>query len=339
MQRADNIPELPPLSGRAQDLFEKITGGDSLGASRNIRQINDLFDAVSNDESFSSGQALVAKLKAIGDYLIATRGKNTPAIGNAIRLLLLGLEEATSDVEEIRIRIAERRKQFNAESLRNRQLLAEYGANLLSEAETILAFDYSSTMMAILDEIADRGRQVTVIVPESRVLDGGRPIANEATAKGHRVVFILDMAFSHFLKDTDAILIGAETILANGDCWNTIGSYPIAAMANMLGIPYYVATELLKIDPRSFVGLTRPMKHDVFAELLDYPDTFKHPELISVSAPEMDNVPGSMITAYITPRGILLPEHIRFEALQFLESINAPVFATKSNNAQDNMEI
>lgn len=204
--------------------------------------------------------------------------------------------------------------------------MAEFGANLLQDCKTLVAFDYSSTMMAILDELAARDVHLKIVVPESRVLDGGRPIANEATDKGHSVHFTLDMAFPIFLQESDAVLIGAETIFANGDCWNTIGSYAIAALAKMYTVPLYVATELIKIDPQSFVGVRKVMKWDDFSRLLNYPETFRNPDLVSVTGPEMDHVPGSLITAYITPRGMLLPEHIRGETLQFLESINTPIF-------------
>jgi ribose 1,5-bisphosphate isomerase len=302
-----------------------VIGGEFLGASRNIRQIHDLFSVIA-EEGEGSPADIIRTLVATGEYLIATRGKNTPAIANSIRMMLNGLDESSVTTrDEVREIVRERRDALTRESLRNRDLLAEVGANVLSNCDVLLAFDYSSTMMAILDELARRGRYIRVIVPESRVLDGGRPIANEATASGHSVSFLVDMAFAHALRECDAVLIGAETIFANGDCWNTVGSYPIAVLAARYGIPYYVATELIKIDPLSFMGLKREMKLDDYSRLLQYPETFTHPERVSVVAPEMDNVPGSLITAYITPRGLLLPEHLRDESLRFLESIGVPV--------------
>lgn len=314
----------PPLPASAQPLLDQLFSGKFLGASRNTRQINDLFCAIA-DAWEGAAEELSKTLLATGEFLAATRGRNTPAIGNAIRLVLSGLDGMESSrVADIRDFIRARREEYNTRSLDNIARIAEYGANLLSGCETVLAYDYSSTMLAILERVADQGQRLRVIVPESRALDGGRPIVNEATARGHSVLFIVDMAFAHFLPESDAVLIGAETIFANGDCWNTIGSYPVALVAYHYHVPFYVATELLKIDPRSFVGLTKSVEPFDYAQILDR-SSLRHPDLVSTVAPDLDNVPASLITAYVTPVGTLLPQHLRAEAERFLESIGVGV--------------
>ena len=310
------LPELPAVARR---IVDQLLTGELLGASRNIRQINDLFVIIAGQWPTQSSTELVAALRATGDYLAATRGRNTPAIANAIRLVLKDIEQAAGmPMAEVRQLVEARRAEFNALSLSNANLIAEYGANSLAHCEAVVAFDYSSSQLAVLRRLAERGRHLRVIVPESRCLDGGRPVAREAAACGHSVVFFPDMAFSHFLRRADAVLIGAETILANGDCWNTIGSYPLAVMADRVGVPYYVATELLKIDPLSFTGQQRPIRPRDYSDLLSYPGAFAHPELISVTAPDLDVVPGSLIRAYITPVGVILPQHLWAETRKFL---------------------
>jgi ribose 1,5-bisphosphate isomerase len=315
-------PTLPSLPASAQTIVDQLQSGKFLGASRNIRMINDLFCAIADDWETSDAEALINAIHRTGEYFAVTRGINTPCIGNAIRFVLRSLTpEEASTVQAVRELMNARRANYNAQSLRNQQLMAEYGANLLSNVNAILPFDYSSTVQAILRKLAENGCKKRLIVPESRVLDGGRPIAREATAMGHSVVFIVDMAFSHFLREVDALLIGAESFMANGDCWNTIGSYPIAAMAHRLNIPTYVPTELIKIDPLSFTGFQKVIKPLDYSRVLDYPASFEHPELVSVTAPDLDNVPSSLIAGYITPVGVLLPQHVRSEAKAFLQSI------------------
>ena len=327
MASAENVPQLPPLSESAQLVVDQLLSGEFLGASRNIRQINDLFVSIAQEWGAPSTEELIQTLVATGDYLIATRGRNTPAIANAIRLILRKLDDPSfSSPGEVKTLIETRRTEFNALSLRNADLIAEFGANLLANSKVVLAFDYSSSIMAVLDRLADRGQKLQVIVPESRCLDGGRPIAAEATACGHSVTFIVDMAFSHFLPQTDAVLIGAETIFANGDCWNTVGSYPLAVMAERYQVPYYVPTELIKIDPRSFVGGQKPIRPHDYASILSFPGSFQYPELISVTAPDLDRVPASLITAYITPVGVIRPDHVWSETRDFLASIGVSIY-------------
>jgi ribose 1,5-bisphosphate isomerase len=332
----ENTPDLPTLPESARRAVSQLLSGEFLGASRNIRQINDLFVTITKDLQTDSSEELVATLLATGDYLIATRGRNTPAIANAIRLALKDLDHKTSlapgDVQAL---MKARRDDYNALSLRNAGLIAEFGANTFATCEVMLPFDYSSSMMIILKRLAERGRKIQLIVLESRCLDGGRPIAAEATAFGHTAVFSVDMAFSHFLRQTDAVLIGTETIFANGDCWNTIGSYPIALMAQMYQVPVYVATELIKIDPDSFVGQQKPIKPHDYSQVLNYPGSFERPDHISVAGPDLDRVPASLITGYITPHGVMPPGQIWNEAYQFLESINVSPLSTASTETED----
>lgn len=324
---SDPIPDLSLLSDSARQTINQLLSGEFLGASRNIRQINDLFVAIATDWGNDSGQRLIETLLATGDYLSATRGRNTPAIANAIRIVLKDLlQEIEATPEQIRTLIEARRTEYNALSIRNAELIAEYGANLLAACEVVLAFDYSSSMSAILKKLGEWGRKIRLIVPESRSLDGGRPIVNEATASGHSVVFIVDMAFSHFLHQAEAVLIGAETIFANGDCWNTIGSYPIAVLAQQHHIPFYVPTEFIKIDTRSFTGQQKTIQPHNYAAILNYPTSLQHPDLVSVIAPDLDKVPANLITAYITPQGVMPPGQIWNETRQFLESNGITIF-------------
>ncbi len=316
-------PALPMLPEAAQPIIAEIQG-QSLGASRHIRLINDLLCAIADYWGTASSQALIDCLLATGDYFIETRGRNTPAVGNAICMVLRGLSQETNlSIAQVRNLIHSRREEYNAESLRNVERIATYGANLFAGCKQILAFDYSSTMMAILKKLADRSLYKSLVVTEGRDLCGGPPIVKEATALGHTVHFVLDMAFHHYLGEVEAVLVGAETIFANGDCWNTVGSFPIAVVSQYYHVPFYVASELMKIDARSYQGIRKSMVLVDYSELFGYPDKFEHPEAVTVLAPNLDNVPASLINAYITERGVMPPESIWKEASLALESIGA----------------
>ena len=318
----DATKSAPSLNKSVQPRLDQILSGEFLGASRNIRQINDLFCAITETWETSSSKLLIETLLATGDFLIATRGRNTPAIANAVSYFLREINW-TQDitVDDIRRLVASRRTEYNAQSLNNAKIIAQFGANLLIDCDTILVHDYSSSMIAILKRLSDLGQQKRLIVTESRALNGGRPIVQEAAAMGHSICYIIDMAFSHFLPEIDAVLIGSERILANGDCWNTVGSYPIAILAHQRQIPFYVATEMIKIDPESILGVRKPIKHHDYSGVLSFPATNEYPESISFIAPDLDNVPAPIISAYITPAGVILPEHIWYEAKRFLDSI------------------
>src|SRR5581483_81855 len=114
-----------------------------------------LFCSIAEAWSTDSAEELSAALQATGDYFINTRGRNTPAIANGVRLVLKGLKTLpATKVDDVRRFILARRAEYNAQSLRNAERMAEYGANLLANCEVVLPFDYSSTMLAILRQMA-----------------------------------------------------------------------------------------------------------------------------------------------------------------------------------------
>lgn len=322
MSRLDTVPAPPAVPPAAQDALGQLLRAELLGASRYIRQMNEVLSQVAKSWPAPNASELVLALRRLGDYCIATRGRNTPAIRNAVHAALAGIEEfsghRTADVHE---HLAKRMSDLNTRSAQDVATIARCGANLLVDCQTLLAFDYSSTVMAVLRELSERGQRLRVVVPESRCLDGGRPIAREAATLGHLVTYTVDMAFAHFLRRADAVLIGAESIHANGDCLNTIGSYPIAVMAQRYDVPFYVVTELTKLDAVSFFGHRSEVPSDDLAAILGCDASLGVREGLAASAPELEVVPSSLIRAYVTPTGILLPQHIRSEGSLLLHSL------------------
>ena len=326
----DERTGLPELPAEAQKFVDIMNSGATLGASRNIRQINDVFLKTAKHWSGSDAQELIKALQKTATHYIENRGKNTPAIGNAINMVLLGLEDLDTDqVDKVAEFLDQRCQRYNEKSIENVTAISNMGANLLESAETILAYDYSSSQMGVLRELGERGLKKDILIPESRDLDGGRPIVRESVAVGHRIKFVIDMATSYFMREVDAVIIGAETIFANGGCWNTIGSFNMAILADYYKIPVYVPTELIKIDSRSFLGIEKEIKFDDYSEILDYPGSFEHPELISVIAPALDLVPPSLITAFITETGVISPGQLWSHAKAFLDDIHLNPFNTE----------
>ena len=83
------------------------------------------------------------------------------------------------------------------------------------------------------------------------------------------VEFIFDMAFCEKIKDTDAVLIGAESFDINGDCWNTIGSYPISLVASNFKVPVYVPTEFIKFNYKSLKNIEKEIIPDNYKDSFD----------------------------------------------------------------------
>ena len=287
--------------------LDNIISGKYLGLSRNVRQINSLFSRIcktyGNDKS-----KLLETINIVSDYLVVTRGKNTPSIKNAIDLIFVESKSYNDlDVYEISKHIISRTDQLNKDSILNADKIASYGAKLLENSKLILAFDYSSSVINVLSKLADNKNIATIIVPESRILNGGFPIANEVIKMGHKVEFIFDMAFCEKIKDTDAVLIGAESFDINGDCWNTIGSYPISLVASNFKVPVYVPTEFIKFNYKSLKNIEKEIIPDNYKDAFDISKVVRNSKHISFFCKELEKVPAKYLKYYITPIGNITP--------------------------------
>ena len=299
--------------------LDKIIGGEYLGLSRNVRQINSLFSRICKTYE-NDKYKLMEIIEMVSEYLIITRGKNTPSIKNALDLIFVDFKSYKDlSVSIISEQIILRTDQLNEESIRNAEIIANFGANLLSKSKLIMAFDYSSSVMNVLSKLADNNNYATIIVPESRILNGGFPIAEEAIKMGHKVEFIFDMAFCLKLKDTDAILIGAESFDINGDCWNTIGSYPISLLAFNYKVPVYVPTEFIKFNYKSLTNMKKEIISDSFKDSFNLPREVSDSKNISFYCEELEKIPAKYLKSYITPLGNISPEQMEIETRKYFK--------------------
>lgn len=304
-----NLPSLPP---EADEIIQKIQTGQILGASRSIRLINEAFCIQVDESQEFSGKTLAIQVRKWADYLVATRGALSPAVGNAIEIVLKGLEEcADSDrVEDVRDFLHTNTAGYNRRSVEQVRKIAEYGANIFHDRGRVLAYDYSSSVNAILLRAAEEGKKLHIIIPESRSLNGGLPILRDLLHHHKDITFTVDVAIGNELKLCDAVLVGAESLTADGGFWTTIGTCSAAILANYYHVPFYVPTELIKFDPRSIEGLYRKVNR-VKLQMFDFQDLTPISSQVLVECNDLEFTPRELVTAYITEEGMLPPEAIQ----------------------------
>lgn len=304
---SSDLQNLPP---KAMQVALDIVNGVYLGASRNIRMINDVFCLIVENSDVDDVHAILRILFDTADFFARTRGKNTPVIGNSINQTLQGLSEMTfSSKASLLLEMEKRRSDFNEKSLVHKQMIAELGANILANRRNILAFDYSSSMLAILEELAKRKNLKHLLITESRDLDGGRPIVREILNMGHTANYIIDMSLLNHFQEIDAIIFGAETINIDGSCYNTVGSLIVSTLAYQFDKPIYIASELAKLDTATCNGQFKAIKNKNYKSLLDPNNEFSSDSIVFDSQ-DLDLVPAKHITSYITEFGIIPPSGI-----------------------------
>lgn len=307
------------LNDQAVRLFDDIVNSRVLGANNHIRMIGEIMILTARDAS-ESGEGILDKVKKTADFFMETRGQQSRAIYNAIRYYIRELPELSGCEETvIRDRIVNRIRLYESEAEKDMETLVSYGVHIAENMDTIMIFDYSSTVDRF---VAGLERRRTIYIPESRALDGGRPFVKTAVEAGHEVRFIPDTTMLVALKTCQAAFMGAETIYPDGTVFNTVGSDILAILCRQVGIPLYVLTPMIKVDTRPVYGYIRlsPMPFDYGprlagtweAEVRDRVD-FKGIKLLEI-APEL-------IRALITEKGIIPPSAFFHEAMEYARSL------------------
>ncbi len=79
-----------------------------------------------------------------------------------------------------------------------------------------------------------------------------------------------------------------------------MGTYPLAVLADRLGVPFYVAAPLSTIDPATPDGASIPIEERDPAEVIAGGEAFN---------PAFDVTPAELVTAIITEAGVLKPPY------------------------------
>ncbi len=315
-------PEMPPS---VEEKVAEMESLETLGATRQLSLVADALLTLTEQHEGGS-EDLARDARQLSNYLISTRGQSSQAIGNALKLMLEGLEEraelsrTSADLGEWLVRQVREYEVASQDWIRN---LTEYGANLLSGSRRVLAYDYSSSVAAILRSADEREGQIEVVVPESRILDGGAKYLSDLQDTNLRFEFVLDSVLGVAVRDCDLVLEGAETLSAEGGCYNTVGTFSAALAARYWRKPFYVASTLIKIDASTVEGSQRPIPIVDLRESL-FGDRFTHlGSRIRASCPDLDYTPPDLITSFITEEGIIPPSAIWQHAVRFASKEDA----------------
>ncbi|MBK9951088.1 MAG: translation initiation factor eIF-2B [Candidatus Competibacteraceae bacterium] len=176
--------------------------------------------------------------------LIETRPSMTP-VGNLLRRWNDGLAvDARLNLPVARRSAAGRAEGLIESSQRAVAGCAAHAARLLGSGRTVMTHSFSSTVLESCRLLKDAG--LRMIVTESRPLEEGRRLAEQLADWKVPTVYITDAQMGLFVAQADAVLVGADSVLADGAVLNKAGTYLLALAAREQGVPFYVCCESFK---------------------------------------------------------------------------------------------
>ena len=292
------------LTEYENNILNNIVGYESLGLSKNIQQIFELFLTV-----LENNQTSDEKLNKLSNFIIEKRGKNTPAIKNVIDIIILN----NSENNRIEVnKVYENIKKLQKKLILNKKNIIRHGTEYLHNKTNILLFDYSSSVTDIIKSYCKKKNKLNLIIPESRTINGGIPILKDLYELDVFINFIPDMAIKSFIEKTDVVLFGVESFDYNGDGWNTIGSYIVSKLANDNQVPVCIPTDTIKFNQYSKESTyNKKVIYDDFQNIYDIPIELTKISNLDFSCPEIEIIPNEFIQFYITEDGLITPENIK----------------------------
>ncbi|MDX1611797.1 MAG: ribose 1,5-bisphosphate isomerase, partial [Candidatus Thermoplasmatota archaeon] len=198
-----------------------------------------------------------------------------------------------------------RAERFVHDALRARERVARHGARLLADVDVAMTHCNSQAAITSLTARHDARPFEQIIVLETRPWRQGIITARQLAEAGLPVAFMVDAAMGEALDRAEAVITGCDTLAANGDVVNKIGTRLLSLAAQDAGVPFYVAAESFKVDAQAGTGADVPIEERDDAEVLETP-----PAGVEVVNPVFDVTPARRVARVALETGAVAPSEV-----------------------------
>lgn len=266
-------------------------------------------DALASQAEASTAEdpaAFESELKRAARRLHETR-PTAVSLPNALRYVLRRMDG--NDVATLRRNVITAAADFHDRLDRAQDELGKVGANRLRDGDVVMTHCHSTDVLSCVEAAVEQGKHIEAYVKETRPRNQGHITARELRDLGVPVTLIVDSAAHRYLREADHVLVGADSIAADGSVINKIGTSGLAVSARELGTPIVVAAQTIKLHPETLTGHTVEIETRAESEVIrdsaraDIGD-------IDVLNPAFDVTPPRYVDAIVTESGQYPPESI-----------------------------
>ncbi|RUM33305.1 MAG: ribose 1,5-bisphosphate isomerase [Archaeoglobus sp.] len=284
-----------------REAAEKIVTMEIRGAARIARFAAETLKSFAESLKVSNTEEFDKKMKWAAKTLLDTR-PTAVSLYNAVNYVM---NYSGESVEEKRRSIVERAEQF-VEWVKNaHKNIGKIGARRIKKNSVVMTHCNSSAALSVIKEAYRQGKVEMVFATESRPRRQGFITVKELASEKIPVTLIVDSAVRYFISEVDCVVVGADTITANGALINKIGTSQIALAAKEARVPFMVAAETYKFSPKTLFG-------DLVVIEERNADEVAPPEILSLDVkvrnPAFDVTPRDYIDVIITEIGAIPPE-------------------------------
>lgn len=292
----------------------KVRGAPAIG----------VFTAISlavlvNKSQGDTYEKLLTELKMYANKLISCRPTAVNLKWSAEQMMKIGEE---SNIENFKQNLTNKALEIYNDDISTCRKIGEYGAEILKNCNSILTHCNAGalatvkygTALAPIYVAKEMGHNIKVFADETRpLLQGARLTAFELSKNGVDTTVICDNMASFVMKNglVDAVLVGCDRVALNGDTANKIGTSGLAIIAKHYNIPFYVCMPFSTFDKTVKTGDDIVIEMRSGDEIGDmWYEKPMVPEEAKTLNPAFDITDNSLITAFITEKGIITPKEI-----------------------------
>ncbi len=173
----------------------------------------------------------------------------------------------------------------------SKKSIAEIGANKIKSGMVVYTHCHSSTVIDIIKKAKKQGKKFEVYNTETRPLLQGKTTAKELAEEGININYFIDSGMRMAIKESDIVLLGADSISCEAKVINKIGSELAAEVAKNFDVPLYICTNSWKYNPQTTFGFDEEIekrnKEEIWknapknVNIINYAFEIIKPELIS----------------------------------------------------------
>jgi len=299
--------ETPPIHPQVEAVAADIADMETRGAAGIAEAAANALLVQAEETDVDEPEAFRAQQRAAARTLLDTR-PTAVSLPNALRFVLTRMAGGT--VADLRRSVIDAAEEFGARVATAQDDLGSVGANRLKDGDVIMTHCHSTDAMACVEAAVEQGKDLEAVVKETRPREQGRITAEELDDLGVPVTFVVDGAAGRYLNDVDHVLVGADSIAADGGVVNKIGTKLLAVAAREHGTPVMVAAQTVKLHPATLTGHTVEIEERDTAEVIDPEELAALGEGVTVANPAFDVTPPRYVDAIVTERGQFPPESI-----------------------------
>jgi eIF-2B alpha/beta/delta-like uncharacterized protein len=288
----------------AKEQLEEIKRDNFSGASEILIKARDCLIAYLEETQSSSVEGYIKQLSSFGKNLAGAQPSMAPLFNyvNHVLLYLQDSQDGSLDVQKLKNEAISVSEEYIRNSQNAKEGIKKNIFTILEDGQTILTHSYSSTVIGLLVDAQKNGKNLTVMVPESRPGYEGRKTARILSESGMNTILFADMTAFSLLKDVDLVLVGCDTICKQGVV-NKIGTLGLSLAASNYERPFYIASESSKFLPSIY-------RNEPKIENKDPDEIMKNPQSIEIRNLYFDITPYDLITGIINEEGILRSHEI-----------------------------